>query len=143
MKIAVCASMVFSPELLELEKQLTTMGHKVVLPDFTAEYARMQSRGQMKTESAHNKISNDLIKGYFHKIKDSDAILVFNLKKGEVDNYIGGNTFLEMGFAHVLEKPIFLYNPIPNMHYLDELEAMKPIIINKDLSKIRNIKHQA
>lgn len=51
-------------------------------------------------------------------------------------NYVGGNTFLEMGFAHVLGKPIFMQFPIPDMGYRDEMEAMNPRVINGDLAAI-------
>ena len=51
--------------------------------------------------------------------------------------YIGGNTFLELGFAYVLNKKIFLYNPIPDIHFFDtEIKAMKPTIINGDLNNV-------
>ena len=54
-------------------------------------------------------------------IQKSDAILVLNLTKNGIENYIGGNTFLEMGFAHVLEKKIFVYNKLPDVGYKDEI----------------------
>ena len=72
-------------------------------------------------------------------MQGADAILVLNLDKKGIQNYIGGNTLMEIGFAHVLNQKIFLYNPIPNIDlYKTEIEAMKPIIINKDLNKITN-----
>jgi len=78
----------------------------------------------------------DLIKRYYNMIKEADAILIVNGDKKGIKNYIGGNTFLEMGFAYTMDKKIFLLNPIPDMAYRDELEAMKPIILDNDLSKI-------
>jgi len=42
-----------------------------------------------------------------------------------------------MGFAHVLSKPIYLYNDIPNTSYTDELVAMQPVVLNGDLLKIQ------
>ena len=61
-----------------------------------------------------------------------------NLDKHGVKNYIGGNTFLEMGFAHVLNQKIFLLNPIPDMpYYKTEITAMKPVIIDCDLNRIK------
>ena len=59
-----------------------------------------------------------------------------NFDKHNIQNYIGGNTFLEMGFAHILKKPIYLLNEIPEMSYTDELRAMQPIVIKGDLLKI-------
>ena len=72
----------------------------------------------------------------FNLIKESDAVLVVNVDKNDIKNYIGGNTLLEMGFAHVLNKKIFLLNNIPDISYKDELRAMQPIVLNNDLSKI-------
>jgi predicted RNA-binding protein with PUA domain len=63
--------------------------------------------------------------------------LVVNEDLNNVEGYIGGNTFLEMGFAHVLNKKIFLLNPIPEMGYEDEIVAMKPVVLNNDLEKIK------
>jgi predicted RNA-binding protein with PUA domain len=60
-----------------------------------------------------------------------------NIDKGGFSNYIGGNAFLEMGFAHILNKKIFLLNEIPEMIYTDEILAMQPIVLNGDLSKIK------
>jgi len=54
----------------------------------------------------------------------------------------GSMTLLEMGFAHILNKKIFLLNDIPEMIYTDEIEAMQPIVLNGDLTKLNkyNIK---
>ena len=66
-------------------------------------------------------------------------MLVVNLDKHGIKNYIGGNTFLEIGFAHVLYQKIFMLNPIPDiLYYKTEIEAMNPTIINGDLSQIEN-----
>lgn len=70
-------------------------------------------------------------------IKDSDAILVVNLDKKGIKNYIGANTFLEIGYAHCLNKKIFFLNPIPEQDYIrDEIKAAEPIVIDQDLTKI-------
>ena len=87
-------------------------------------------------EISKRAIKQDVIRGYFNKIKESEAILVLNFDKKGIKNYIGGNTFLEMGFAYVLNKKLFLLNEIPDMPYKDEIKVMQPIIINGDLSKI-------
>jgi len=58
-------------------------------------------------------------------------------RKG-IENYIGGNTLMEMGFAYVNDKKIFLLNPLPqDVPYLDEIRAMEPVIINGNLKKIK------
>ena len=47
-----------------------------------------------------------------------------------------GNSFLEMGFAHVLDIPIYLMQDVPDSNYRSEMLAMDPIVINGDLSGI-------
>lgn len=137
MRVVVCGSMTESRLMLDLERRLREAGHGVDLPEFTGSYASLEDTSQMHVESARNKMEHDLIRRYFYKIRDGDAILVANVKRHGIENYIGGNSFLEMGFAHVLSKPIYLLNPIPQMLYSDEIVAMRPIIVNGDLSLIR------
>jgi len=80
----------------------------------------------------------DAIRVFWNAMQGSDAVLVLNYDKNGIENYIGGNTLMEIGFAHVLNQKIFLMNPIPEIpYYKSEIEAMKPIIINKDLSLIK------
>ena len=112
------------------------MGHEVVLPEHTREYALMDTLDKVVTESARNKINEDLIRGYYRKIEENDAILIANFTKNGIEGYIGGNAFLEMGFAYVLEKGIYLLNPIPDIGYRDEIVAMQPTVINGDLDLI-------
>ena len=71
-------------------------------------------------------------------MQDADAVLVLNLDKNGIKNYVGGNTLMEIGFAHVLNQKIFMYNPIPETTYCkSEIEAVRPVVINGDLSKIK------
>ena len=137
MKIVICGSMTFSPEMMDVGNKLKEKGFEIVLPKFTEEYALLNSRDEMHKESAQNKVEHDLIKSYFEIIKDGDAVLVVNKDKKEVKNYVGGNSLLEMGFAHILGKKIFMLNPIPDMHYKDEIEAMEPVILNGGFENIK------
>ncbi|MFA5128897.1 MAG: hypothetical protein WC445_02930 [Patescibacteria group bacterium] len=136
MKIVICGSMTFAKEMVAAEKELRKYGHEVILPKFTYDYADMGTSEIVHRESAANKIKHGLIRYYFDEIKGGDAILVLNNERHGIPNYIGGNSLLEMGFAHVLNKEIFLLNPIPEMGYKDEIIAMQPIVLEGDLSKI-------
>lgn len=144
MKIAICGSIVFSEQMVEIAKKLEENGHEVHLPFYTSKFLKgeidheesLKEKEQMGDEKLRERLGEDLIKRYFELIGNSDAILVLNLDKKGIKNYIGGNTLIEMGFAYVLDKKIFLWNPIPEMGYTDEIKAMKPIVINEDLSKI-------
>lgn len=144
MKIVICGSSSFKEKKVELKKQLKETGLEPIIhphyEDFVA--GKRQDIWNMveNGEHARAKIENDYIKWYYNAIVNSEAILVVNLEKNGKKNYIGGNVFLEIGFAYVNNKKIFLYNeyPIKNeCNYLDEIEAMQPTVINQDLSKIK------
>lgn len=139
MKIAICTSIYFTREVKDIEEKLSKMGHQVEIPL----YSQKILNGEISFEEYHSikdkegdqkfreTSGEDLIKHYFNIIKDCDAILVLNLSKNGVNNYIGGNTLLEMGFAYVLEKKIFLFNGIPDVNYKDEIKAMNPLPYHK------------
>jgi predicted RNA-binding protein with PUA domain len=137
MKIVICGSMKVSVKMLEVRDELQKFGHEVVLPRHTQEYAEMKTSDHIHNESVKNKINNDLIRDYYEKIKASDAILVVNCDLNGVTGYVGGNSFLEMGFAHVLNKKIFLLNQIPQTSFKDELIAMQPVVLKGDLKFIK------
>ena len=134
MKVIICGSMFASKEIVRCSDFLISKGNTTVVPRGVERYALAET---IDKESVAHKIEHDLITGYFKKIKDGDAILVINVEKDGIPNYIGGNTFLEMGFAHVLGKKIFLLNSFPNARYKDELVAMQPVILNGNLELIK------
>ncbi len=134
MRIIICGSMSSSSLMLEIGNKLIESGFEVTLPKHTKEFAEKVLKQEDSRESTKNKIEQDLIRDYYEKIKKSDALLVVNIDKNGVKNYIGGNAFLEMGFAHCLNKKIFLLNDIPKMTYKDEILAIKPIVLNGDFS---------
>ncbi|KKU46299.1 MAG: hypothetical protein UX65_C0005G0005 [Parcubacteria group bacterium GW2011_GWB1_46_8] len=136
MKIVICGSMRLSQKMLKIKEELTKLGHFVIVPRHTEEYAVLNTSDHMHNESVKNKINHDLIRQYFNEIERNDAVLVVNDSLKDIPNYIGGNAFLEMGFAHVLNKKVYLLNPIPEMSYSDEIIAMQPIILNGDITKL-------
>ena len=137
MKIVICASMSAAKKVIEIQKALTNMGNEVVIPKNIDKYADGTLAPEDSQESTQNKINDDLIRAYYREIQNSDAVLAVNDDKNGIANYIGGNTFLEIGFAHVLNKKIYLLNDIPDVSYSDEIIAMNPIVIFGLLSKIR------
>ena len=136
MKVAICASMVFTDKMLEVKNQLKELGHEVHVSSFVNEYVG-KSEKEKEEITIYHKTQKDAIRKFYEKIKISDAILVLNYDRRGINNYIGGNTLMEIGFAHVLEKKIFLMNPIPEIeYYRSEIEAVRSVIINGDLTKI-------
>lgn len=136
MKIAICCSISSAKKAMEIKDDLEKMGHDVILPYNIHLYADGTLQTETREESTQNKAKDDLIRQFYNEIKNSDALLALNISKNNVENYIGPNTFLEIGFAHVLNKKIFLLNPVPDMLIADEILAMEHVIINNDLSKI-------
>ena len=148
MKIVICGSIDFTPQIKNAADKLNELGHDVEIPltsrriiegELTLEEFQREKLdkgdGAFRA-NALRKIKDDVIRYYFGLIKEADAILVLNLEKRGVPGYIGGNTFLEMGFAHVLRKKIYLYHDIPELPYADEIRAMQSLVIMGDLAKI-------
>lgn len=140
MYIVICASIEFTPKIQEVAEALRVIGHSVDIPltsekILKGELTLEAFKKEKAQEGSIRKIQHDVIRRYFKIIQNSDAILVLNFTKNGIENYIGGNTFLEMGFAHVLDKHIFLYNPIPTLSYTDEIRAMQPMVLYGNLSK--------
>ncbi len=140
MKIAIIASSAFVKEMVEWKRRLESAGHEVILHQHYIEQADGGMRGlrqRMATEHAAVKREYDYIRWHYQTIVESDAVLALNFDKNGVEHYIGGNTFLELGFAYVHHKKIFLLNPIPAMGYTEEIKAMEPILIHNDPNKIK------
>ena len=138
MKIIICGSITAAQEILNIKSELEKAGHEVEIPH-GVKHKEFWDRTELpSSEKASDKIKNDLIRGYYKKIKLYDVVLVVNVDKRGVKNYIGGNTFLEMGFAHVLNKKLYCLNPLPELPYTAELAAMQPIILNGDMTALVN-----
>jgi hypothetical protein len=137
MKIVICGSMSASKQMVEMERSLKVRGYEVILPKHTDKYASEELQAENSHESIKNKIEHDLIREYYLTIRDADAVIIANYDKGSIKNYIGGNSFLEAGFAHVLNKKLYFLNDIPDMIYSDELHTFQPIILNGNLSLIK------
>jgi len=144
MKITICSSMSFAREMVEAQKYLNKKGHKVVLPEHVKDFMAGDLDWELGTlkieEGAKKKKEKDLIRRHFEFIKKSDAVLVLNKEKNGIENYIGCNTLIEIAFAYVLGKKIYLLNALPKFDYLlEELKAMEPIILNGNLDNIKEL----
>jgi nucleoside 2-deoxyribosyltransferase len=137
MKITICGSMSFYKEMREWKKKLEKLGHSVIVPMGTDEDPPIEGRpGVSLNELVEAKIEYDFIRKHFKNIEDADAIVILNYPKKNIDGYIGGNTFLEMGYAFGLGKKIYTLFPVPMMDYVSEMHAMQPIVLNGDLEKL-------
>jgi hypothetical protein len=144
MKIVICGSVNFPEKIREIEKQLVEKGHDVVIPHGVEKYdvKNYSEAESLKQRDDYVKnVKPELTIKHFNEIKNSDAILVVNVEKKGIPNYIGGATFAEIMFAFYHKKKIFLLNPIPTHDkvslFRDEIECVRPIVVNSNLDLIK------
>jgi hypothetical protein len=136
MKIGIIGSMQYTEKMLEVRDELIDLGHDAFVTKLHEAFIG-KSDEEKERIKIYQKNNMDAIREFWNTMQGADAVLVVNLDKHGIKNYIGGNTLMEIGFAHVLNQKIFLYNPIPEIpYYKTEIQAVKPIIINGDFSKI-------
>jgi len=137
MKIGIIGSMQFTEQMIEVRDKLKQLGHEAFVTDLHEPFVGKTDE-EKEVIKLDQKFNLDAIRRFWEMMQGADAVLVINLDKNGIRNYVGGNTLMEIGFAHVLNQKVFLWNPIPDMPYCkSEIEAVKPIIINGDLSQIR------
>ena len=136
MKIGIIGSMQFTDKMIEYRDELRDLGHDAFITDLHKTMIGKNAE-EIETIKLHQKNNLDAIREFWRMMQGADAVLVLNLDKNGIKNYVGGNTLMEIGFAHVLNQKIFMLNPIPDMPYCQtEIAAVKPIIIYGDLKKI-------
>jgi hypothetical protein len=136
MKIGIVGSMHLAAKIAEIKSQLEKQGHQVMMNSLASEFMN-RSDEEIEKMKQDQKLHQDAMMDFWKQLREVDAILVVNLDRKGIKNYIGGNTLMEIGFAYVLGQKIYFYNPIPEIeYYKTELEAIKPIVINGDLAQI-------
>jgi hypothetical protein len=140
MRITLCGSVSFAKKFVEVYEKLKALGHEPMMHEEIfgiADGTATAIINRIGEDHAKLKRESGLIKWWHDCIKTSDAIIVLNYDKNGIKNYIGGNVLMEIGFAHVNDKKIFLLNPVPeDVSYTDEIKAMADVILNGDLNKI-------
>jgi len=137
MKLFVICSKHFYDRVPPIKEELERLGHEVTLPN---SYDAPFKEEEMKLEGkeAHAEWKGAMMKKQIPKIEANDAVLALNFEKKGQQNYIGGATFMEIIQAWERNKGIYLYNPIPDSSFKDELTAMNPTILYGNLEMITN-----
>lgn len=135
MKILIVCSKAFYSKVEEVKTSLQNNWHEVFLPTF---FDKPELEEILKKKSIEElaKFKIEAFKKSENTIKNMDAILVINLEKNWIQNYIWWSTFLEIYDAFRMNKKIFLYNPIPEWMLKDELIWFEPIIIDGQINLI-------
>lgn len=127
-RVCLCGSMSVVSRMLEIRDVLEANGVIVETPslDEPNDYSVMSEVDRARKKS-------EMIRRHLERIKKSEAILVVNETTKGVENYIGANTFLEMGMAFALEKQIFILHSIPQLPNRDELLGLNPTELKGDI----------
>ncbi len=139
--IAICSSVSFYKDVLEIGKQLKNLGFKVKLPQTANNMKKSgnfdvgQHKTWLKNKDDYRKKAK-LMNSHFRKVVEADAILVINNDKNGIKGYIGGNTLMEMTLAHYFKKKIFIWNEIGDLPIEEEVRGLNPTFIHQNLSKI-------
>jgi len=140
--------MAFYKQFSDLKNELEKLGHVVLAPDIefkivgddTSVGAYFDRHGGVDAFPPNHEVwkkKGDAIKKHFRKIDESDCVLITNYEKKGIQNYVGGNTFLEIGYAYGNGKKIFILNELPKeSSYKEEILGMQPIVLNGDITKI-------
>lgn len=136
MKIFIVCSKRFYNKIPEVQKVLEANGHIITLPNCFDD-PTTEERHRNLGNNAHSKWKAEMLQHSTNVIDSNDAILVLNFDMDDIQNYIGGATFLEMYDAFRLNKKIYLYNDVPKGILKDEIIGFNPILIHGNLGKIR------
>ncbi len=135
MKVVICGSMVFREEMQHAKAILIELGFDVLFAPGDEEQEGVIL--PPVSEKAKRKVALDVFALYHREVAKSDAVLCYNQTKNGIKDYIGANSFLELGFGAALHKKLYLLNPIPDISYLhEELVAMNPYILYGKLENL-------
>src|SRR3989338_8912845 len=116
MRIGIIGSMQFTGKMLDVRDKLRELGHDAFVTELHKAMV-VKTDDEIEEIKLHQKYNMDAIREFWRAMRGAYAVLVLNLDKNGIKNYVGGNTLMEIGFAHVLSQKIFMLNPIPEMPY--------------------------
>src|SRR3989344_7824617 len=106
MRIGIIGSMQFTDKMVEIRDKLISLGHEAFVTDL---HKAMIGKDYEEIEKIklEQKFNQDAIREFWRAMQGADAVLVLNLDKNGIKNYVGGNTLMGIGFAHVLNQKVF------------------------------------
>jgi len=128
MKVLVHASLDHKDKILAAKDYIETMTDFTVLLPELVRYQHI--RDEQGDDETFTKIKNKLTLQNISLVEQCCCLLILNPNHRGIDNYVGGNSFLEMVIAFYLKKPIFLLNDIPEgMSYSEEMKSLFPTVV--------------
>ncbi len=130
-KVVLCGSMTFYGDMLRVRDRLSEARIASWLPD--AEDERMMALRQDEYERFKRRVSLAHLRRVRHR--SAFAVVVLNLDKQGVQDYIGPSTFAEIAMATAFGKRVYLLGDYPRV-YADELIAWGSTALNGQLDKL-------
>ena len=112
MKIIIAGSVTFAKEQLNIKKELELIGHEVLVSDDLEDYINKSSIKLSFDEELKLSKEYDVLRKFYAKVAEGDALLVCNYDKNGIKGYLGTSVLIEIGLAYYLKKKIFLLNDI-------------------------------
>jgi hypothetical protein len=140
--VTICSSANFYQQAVDIQAAIENRGFACIIPQ-TAE--KMKASGDF--DVSHYKTwfgdakdypkKATLMRDHFNEVYKGDVALVLNFEKHGEANYIGGNVLMEMALAFYFNKPIFIYNEIPERSkFLEEILGMQPTVLHGQLDAL-------
>lgn len=126
--VAICGSMAHKTQWLEVVKQLEAKGVRVSTPDLSE-----STNWSALSDDEIIQQKGWLIRRHFANIATAKTVLICNYEKNGTADYIGSNSFLEMGAAFIYDKPLFVLGGVPDQPNREEILALEPIVLNGNL----------
>lgn len=141
MRIYTVGSTTFVQHMVQVTHDLRRLGCDAWIHPVYEEEAEGKHSDQLDRyangEHASVKLENDYPMQHGDHIMAGDAILVVNDTKNGVKNYVGPNVLMEMYLAFYHGKSIYFLNGMPTgLPWLAEIEAMRPVCLYGDLTKL-------
>ena len=129
MKILIHASLDFKQAMIDAKKYIEENSHHhIMLPELTRYQDIRDVQGDDET---FTRIKNRLTKENFKNVEYCDVLFILNYSHRGIENYVGGNSFMEMVIAFFLKKPIYLLHEIPeDMTITEEIKSLYPTVVH-------------
>ena len=122
--VVLCGSMRFKDHIIKISERLKAFGFNPLLPE---ECIRGEKK-EIASRAHFDRISNP----------DNGIVLIVNVTKNGIPNYIGPSTFAEIAMGFYYRKKVVLLNDIYHP-YDDELLGWNVVTLKGQLEKLREL----
>ncbi len=141
-KILICSKIENYTESKKVMLLLQDYGYDCNLP-FFEEYNLLESSKSRYSDAKNTsllKLRKDSFDIEYNFIQSSDSILILNYDWNNILGYIGYNMYMDIGFAYILGKKIFVLNDLSSnqQNIKRDFTRLGVIYLKGELERIRN-----